>query len=260
MKTLKRTIMMLLFIWLCIPLTQAQPAPDKQQEAQATNTNAQDVVIIIEQEQVRFTAQKAIAEMQLQIFDQAGQLVYDSGAVTEPELNWVLRQANGEAVKSGLYAYTLSVKTPGAATARVRRGQFIVDRAKQRDGHTDRLWIMSLSDSRVDTESTAMNEGVMIAGASATSEHQSVKVAEATARNGKRGSSNEESQMVTQAANGSIGRIAKFISAIDLGDSVITELNGKVGTAVSSVSQGVSSLQKQPLEQAQREKTLHPKR
>jgi hypothetical protein len=50
-------------------------------------------------------------------------MVYDSGAVTEPELTWVLRQANGETVKSGLYAYTLSIKEAGAADARVRRGQ-----------------------------------------------------------------------------------------------------------------------------------------
>ena len=162
---------MLLCISLCAPLAQAAPSSDKRQDAQTTNTIAQDVLIIIQQEQVRFTAQRAVAEMQLQIFDQAGQLVYDSGAVTGPELTWVLRQANGEAVKSGLYAYTLSIKEAGAETARMRRGHFIVDRARERDGQTDRLWITSQNESGVGTELTvARNEGETIAGTSATSE------------------------------------------------------------------------------------------
>jgi hypothetical protein len=87
--------------------------------------------------------------MQLQIFDQAGQLVYDSGAVTEAELTWALRPADGEAVKSGLYAYTLSVKEAGAEAARVRRGHFIVDRAVERGGKTDRVWITSQNESGV---------------------------------------------------------------------------------------------------------------
>src|SRR5215475_6137714 len=137
MKTIKHVIAMLLVASLCMSLTQAQPAPDKRQEAQTAKTIAQDVLIIIQQEQVRFTAQKAVEEMRLQVFDQTGQLVYDSGAVTMQELTWVLRQAGGEAVKSGLYAYTLSVKEPGAADAQVRRGHFIVDRAKERDGKMD---------------------------------------------------------------------------------------------------------------------------
>src|SRR5262245_45169198 len=107
MKTIKHFIALLFCISLCTSFAQAQAALDKQQEAQTTKPIAQDVLIILQQEQVRFTAQKAVAEMQLQVFDQAGQLVYDSGAVTETGLTWVLRQANGETVKSGVYAYTL---------------------------------------------------------------------------------------------------------------------------------------------------------
>ncbi len=234
MKTLKSFIAMLLCISLCASLTQAQPAPDKRQDAQATNTIAQDVLIIIQQEQVRFTARSAVAEMQLQIFDQAGQLVYDSGAVTGQELTWVLRQANGEAVKSGLYAYTLSIKEvgkeAGAADARVRRGHFIVDRASERDGQTDRLWITSQNDSGVGTELTvARNEGVTIAGTSATSESKSVQVAKGAPRNGASESKNENNVAAAEAANGTTGFIAKFGSPTELTNSVMTELNGNIG-------------------------------
>src|SRR5262252_1236641 len=177
MSSLKNFIAMSLCIALCAPLTLAQSGADKRQESQAINTIAKDVVIIIQQEQVRFIGRTANAEMQLQIFDQAGQLVYDSGAVAGPELTWVLRQANGETVKSGLYGYMLSVKEAGAETARVRRGHFIVDRASERDGQTDRLWVTSQNDNGVGTELTvARNEGVTIAGTIAASERKSVKV------------------------------------------------------------------------------------
>lgn len=242
MKTVKRSITMLLYMLFGMLVAQAQTAPDTRQEAQANNPIAQDVTIIIQQEQVRFTSPKTVAEMQLQVFDQAGQLVYDSGAVSESELKWVLRQSNGEAVKSGLYAYTLTVKEAGAETARVRRGHFIVDRAKERDGQTDRLWITSQNDSGVGTELTAaINEGVTIAGMSAPSEPRSMQPAEGTARNdagtvhkGESKSKNGKAEMATQAANGTLGRIAKFISVTDLGDSGIIEQNGNVGIGTTN--------------------------
>ncbi|MGH9853547.1 MAG: hypothetical protein ACREBD_27220 [Blastocatellia bacterium] len=235
MKTIKHFLAILLCISLCAPLTLAQLASDKQ-DAQTTNTIAQDVLIIIQQEQVRFTSQKAVAEMQLQIFDQAGQVVYDSGVVTGPELTWVLRQADGEAVKSGLYAYALSVKDLYAYTARVRRGHFIVDRAKERDGQTDRLWITSQNEGGVGTELTvARNEGETVAGTSVTSERQSVDAEGGTARDGEAESKNENKvTAAAAAANGTTGRIAKFTSSTNLGNSVITELNGNIGIGTTN--------------------------
>jgi hypothetical protein len=174
MKTIKHFLAVLLCLALSAPLTLARPAWGSQQET--IKTDAQDVLIIIQQEQVRFTAQKAVAEMQLQVFDQAGQVVYDSGVVAGPELNWVLRQAGGEAVKSGLYAYALSLKEAGAETARTRRGHFIVDRARERDGQTDRLWITSQNEGGVGTELTVVrNEGEVVAGTIIASERQNLQ-------------------------------------------------------------------------------------
>ncbi|MGH9938644.1 MAG: hypothetical protein ACREAM_20585 [Blastocatellia bacterium] len=235
MKTLKSFIATLLCISLCAPLAQAQPAPDKRQDTQTTNTIAQDVLIIIQQEQVRFTAQRAVEEMRLQIFDQAGQMVHDSGVMTGPELTWVLRQANGEAVKSGLYAYTLSVKEAGAAEARTRRGHFIVDRAKERDGQTDRLWITSQNESGVGTELTvARNEGETIAGTVITGERQGVRAGERAQleENESRTESERTANRTAAAlASGTVNRIAKFISSTDLGNSSITDQNGAVSIA-----------------------------
>src|SRR5215510_2359482 len=239
MKTVKHFIVMLLCILLSSPVTLAQTATDKRQEAQATNTIAQDVLIIIQQEKIRFTAQKTVEELQLQIFDPAGQLVYDSGAVSGAELVWSLQQANGDTVKSGLYAYTLSIKEAGkeagASEARVRRGHFIVDRAKERDGQTDRLWITSQNESGVGTELTvARNEGVTIAGTSASMDQKNVRPAEGEERSRGSESKNENKADAAAAANGTAGRIAKFTSATDLGNSVMTELNSKIGIGTTN--------------------------
>lgn len=234
MKTLKRSIIMLLFISLCISLNRAQAAPYGQQKAQASSSVAQDVSIIIEQEQVRFTAQKALAAMQLQIFDHAEQLVYDSGAVTEAELKWVVRQAGGETVRSGLYAYRLSVKEAGEETARVRRGYFIVDSFKDRYGKIERLWITTHDDGSASTEAiTARKESATI-DASAVSETESPRPAEAGA--GKEELKERDKGLAAQAVNGTIGQIAKFTSATDLGDSVISEVNGKIGIGTGNPS------------------------
>ena len=231
----KRIIVTLLSIMLCLPLAQARPVQGNQQEAQTTNAIAQDVLIIIQQEQVRFTARKVVEEMRLQIFDQAGQLVYDSGAVTGTELTWVLRQTDGKTVKSGLYAYTLTVKEAGATDSRVRRGHFIVDRAMERDGKTDRLWITSQNESGVGTELTvARNEDVTIAGAAAPSERQSVKAGEQE-RTGESESKIESEKTASNTAlalaSGTVNRIAKFITSTDLGNSSITDQNGAVSIA-----------------------------
>ena len=219
----------LLSISLFALVAQAQSASETQQENQASKTVAQDVLIIIEREQVRFTAQKSGVELQLQVFDQSGQVVYDSGVVSSQELIWVLQHANGEPVKSGLYAYSLSIKNPDAETPRVRKGHFIVDRVKDRDQQTDRLWITSRDESGVGTELTvATNEGVTVAGTGATT--------------GERASANDRTSQdkgKTTDANaapgtGVPGRIAKFTSTSDIGNSEIFETNAKLGIGTTN--------------------------
>ncbi len=236
MKNIKRFIAILLCIQLCASLTQAQPASDERRDAQTTNAIAQDALIIIQKEQVRFTTRSSVIEMRLQVFDQAGQLVYDSGVLTGPELNWPLRDAYNNAVKSGMYAYQLSIKEAGEETARVRRGHFIVDRARERDGKTDRLWVTSQNESGVGTELTvARSEGETIAGTSVTREQKSMTDERVTARDGETEAKNEiNAAEAPAAASGTIGRIAKFTSSTDLGDSVITELNGAIGIGTAT--------------------------
>src|SRR5262249_13699943 len=147
----KRLSAILMAVLLIIPSAAAQ---EPQRDPLANHTVTQDVQIILQQQQVRFTTQKAVEEMRLQIFDQSGELIYDSGALPVTELNWLWQSTDGRPVKSGLYAYTLSLKEVGAQTARVRRGHLIVDRAGERDDQTDRLWITSQDETGIGTELT----------------------------------------------------------------------------------------------------------
>jgi hypothetical protein len=91
-------------------------AQDRKAEPQS-NRNitpiSEDVTIIVQQRQARFTAQKAIEQVQLQVFDQWGEVVFDSGPVIANEINWPFQNATGETIKSGLYAYALSIKETG---------------------------------------------------------------------------------------------------------------------------------------------------
>jgi hypothetical protein len=237
MRSAKNLLATLICLLLCLS---AAPALAQTQKPQITA--ASDVTIIIQQDKVRFTAQKAVAEMRLQIFDQVGDLVYDSGSIAEPELNWPLQNGNGQMLKSGLYGYTLSVKEPGAESPQLRRGHFIVDRAKDQDGKTDRLWVTSQNDSGVGTELTvARGETATVAGAAISSERTIGKRGETTNRDtaGRAVEAEDKSQTkaeksVAAAPAATVGQIAKFVTATAVGDSVMTEVGGNIGIGTAN--------------------------
>lgn len=229
MQTIKRYITTLLMALLIVPGALAQnPA--------AGQSGAKDVQIIIQPQQVRFLANSAIAEMHLQVFDPAGALVYDSGAAGATEINWLLQNASGEMLKSGLYAYTLSLKEAGAAESRVQRGHFILDRAKDRDGKTDKLWVTSQNDNGVGTELTVARDesGTItgIAGASTSIDRKSAPERKTDSVGGT-ADDKQQAKAVIAAANGTTGHLAKFTTGTDLGNSVITEQNGNIGVGTA---------------------------
>ncbi|MGH9854578.1 MAG: hypothetical protein ACREBD_32505, partial [Blastocatellia bacterium] len=213
---IKHFIVMLLCALLSAPATLAQ---NPQRNSQADQAISQDVLIIIQQQQVRFTAQRAVEQMQLQVFNQSGELTFDSGLVTVNEINWPFQNANGEAIKSGLYAYTLSIKEAGAETTHVRRGHFIVDRAQDRDG-ADKLWVTSQNSSGVGTELTvARDENTTVAGTTTSSDRGLEQRAESQKRGAGERGVETEAQNQTAAAQaaaaitaGTVGQIAKFTS------------------------------------------------
>jgi hypothetical protein len=226
------------FLILLVSLFLASP-PITAQEPQSAATISKEAAIIIEQSRVRFTAQKPGQEMRLQVHDQTGELVYDSGATLEPEIQWLLQNGAGEELKNGLYAYTLTIRETGAETTRMRRGHFIVDRVKGRDG-ADKLWVTSQSDAGVGAELTvARDETATVAGA--TIGERTLGQGFGISRDGGRevqpaaqSQNDAEKKALESAPSGTVGRIAKFTSATGLGDSVITEVNGSIGIGTTT--------------------------
>ncbi|MEK7833385.1 MAG: hypothetical protein AAB401_20005 [Acidobacteriota bacterium] len=228
MRSTKHLLAILVCLLPCLPVVSAQ-------DTQSAQTSS-DVTIIIQQDNVRFTTQKLSAEIRLQVFNQASELVFDSGAIEATEVNWPLKAAGGESLKSGLYAYTLSIKEAGVE-ARLRRGHFIVDRAKDRDG-TDKLWVTSQNESGVGTDLTvAKDENATVAGAAISNggsertigQRTETADRDATGRTveAEARSQTKTEKSVAAAPAATVGRIAKFISATEVGDSLISEsVNG----------------------------------
>jgi hypothetical protein len=230
----KRLIAILLCALLCAP---AAPAQDKNVASQANNPTAQDgPIIIIQQEQVRFTTQKAVQMMQLQVFNPSGETIFDSGPVSAGEINWAFQNANGEEFKSGVYAYTLSIHESGAAEARVRRGHFIVDLVKDRDGKTDKLWVTIQNEDGIGAELTvAQNEAGAVAGIKAGAP---ALLAEEIPEGQVVKSLNGLTDQVTLEAGPNItitpNGNTMTIASTGAGYSSITELNGNVGIGTTN--------------------------
>lgn len=236
MRIPKRFLAILMCLSLCLPSVMAQ-------SPQSGTTISKEVAIMIEPQQVRFTTQKAIEEMRLQVFDPSGELIFDSGVVNQAEIDWPFQNGNGEAVKSGLYAYTLSTKESGQEAAQVRRGHFIVDRAKEQDGKTDHIWVTSKSDISIGTElKVAGNEEVTVAGVSAPATGGTSKILEGAAEQ-KQEEIGKKSDLkgamdsaLGVAGTGAVGQLAKFTSADGIGNSIISEVNGNVGIGTTTPS------------------------
>jgi hypothetical protein len=59
--------------------------------------------------------------MRLLITDQSGAPLYDSGPLSLSTLDWPMQDSKGEAVKGGLYPYTLTIKDASGETSQQTR-------------------------------------------------------------------------------------------------------------------------------------------
>ncbi|HZS06527.1 MAG TPA: hypothetical protein VFD58_16945, partial [Blastocatellia bacterium] len=84
-------------------LAQTQAAPGAQEQTRKTS-------IIIDRQFVRFAAPGEALEWRLVVTDQQGEVIFDSGYFHGEALEWPLLNLKGEAIESGLYAYTLSTR------------------------------------------------------------------------------------------------------------------------------------------------------
>src|SRR5215813_3262980 len=81
--------------------------------------------------QLRFASQRPVEHLRLQVHDAAGALIHDSGLVAKSDLVWSLLDSDGNALKAGLYEWTLTVKEPGEASPRIKRGQLNLENTNE---------------------------------------------------------------------------------------------------------------------------------
>lgn len=205
--------------------------------ASVQNPVPPDVNILIQPRQVQFVAQKAIQEMRFQVFDEQGNLVYDSGTLTEPELKWNLHNGNGGELAGGLYAYKLTIKEQGKETAEEKRGHFIIERAAERK--SDRLWVTSPTETGVGTDvrgselTVAMSERGTVAGTRNAERKLDPTRDESVDKKVEKTSASATSAFNT-TSSGTVNRIAKWVATDKIGDSVLFEVNGNVGIGTTN--------------------------
>ncbi len=99
--------------------------------AQSDGRAAQNMAAATGSPQLRFASHRPIEHMRLLVRNQAGALVHDSGLVAKSNLVWSLGDNKGNALNAGLYDWTLTVKEPGDASLRVKRGQFNLENTNE---------------------------------------------------------------------------------------------------------------------------------
>ncbi len=104
MNSTKQILLILVCLSLYAPLVVAQESQPATISRETTSQDSREVTIIIQQQQLRFAAPASAQEVRLEVFNQAGEIIYDSGFVSGSELSWSLLNWNGVSIPSGLYA------------------------------------------------------------------------------------------------------------------------------------------------------------
>jgi hypothetical protein len=210
----------ILVILVCLLLRATAIAQEPQSARPSRDTSSREVTIIIQQRQLRFSAPASAQELKLEVLNQAGEMVYDSGLVTGAELSWALRNANGEAIPSGLYAYTLTIKEANSETAALRRGHLILESGR------DRLWVTN--QGAIGAE-TAMSGGEFTVSSGPETSVAGARIERSVASKG--------SGTINLQGFGTLGQIPQFGGGDYLVDSVISQdFHGWVGIGTTTPS------------------------
>jgi hypothetical protein len=208
MNSVKRILVVL----VCLLPYATVVAQERQSAMPSRGAAPPEVTVIIQQQQIRFTASASAQEIRLEVFDQAGERIYDSGPVSGTELTWALQKMDGEAVASGLYAYTFTVKEANVETPVQRRGHLILESGR------DRLWVTS--QGAIGAEA-AMSGGELTASTGAEANVVGARIGNNLADNVSPGK---------LKGFETAGQIPVFTDANSLTNSVITQgLNGRIG-------------------------------
>jgi hypothetical protein len=125
MTTIKQLALTFFLICLCALLMSAQA-----QTPRMTTIN-----ITPETDKVRISAVGDVSEMRVEVSDEQGEVVFQSGQITGQRLDWQMTDSQGERVAAGAYLVTVTFRT-AAGKLRKRVEQVTVDEAEKPNTQT----------------------------------------------------------------------------------------------------------------------------
>lgn len=192
--------------------------------------------VVIGEHKIKFTPSGQSQELRLEVHNNVGELIYDSGALAEADLNWNLQTGNGRPLVPGLYAYTLSIKAPDAAEPQKHQGHLIIEKGG------NRIWLTTKSEGATGAE--VAGDELLVArdserttagtGYAATGRVLAERIAQGRSlTDEKNGVTQANAQStVNLSGTGTTNRLAKWVDGPQgvLGNSIITEVSsGKIG-------------------------------
>jgi hypothetical protein len=193
--------------------------------------------VVISRNEMRFRAPETATSMRLEVLNQSGESVFDSGEKHDKTLLWPMRDGEDKPLASGLYAYTLTLKTPEDAEPHAQRGYLIVDWEADRATRGDRFWVTSNNSIAADAGRriiVAGDENATVVGLRTNSRRAGPQDAVTRSQYSSSAKVANPDAPVLIAGTGTQGQIAKWISDTDLGDSVITEAGGFIGIGTTT--------------------------
>jgi hypothetical protein len=203
----------------------AQTAPSRSQES-ITQLN-----LLIEPQLVRFTTPGEALDWRLEIVDQQGQPVFDSAFVSGRALDWPLVNGQGQAIESGLYAYTVTIRGGNPQAVRIHRGQLTIERAST-------IYRISATGDETSGD-TALTVVASAEPEPATGEQRQAPAAEAPSHGGSFRQPLAGQTFAPQPYISGSGTTLAMTRWVDgpggvVGDTQVTEVNGSVVVGNSS--------------------------
>ncbi len=189
--------------------------------AQAQNS---EITVTVSRDLVRFAAPGDVQETRIEVFSPTGEKLFDSDFVTGQTQDWQLKDPQGQAVESGLYAYTVTIKDKDG-NLRTQRGNVIVGRVTMEREIELTSGGIKFPDNTIQT--TAANGGAATTGGKDGADGNDG----VTETKPESGSINKQAAAAKVEGSGTAGKIARWTDAGTIGDSVISQANGAVTIA-----------------------------
>ena len=100
--------------------------------AQAQTTRMTTVNISAQSDKVQISAEGDVSELRVDVVDESGDMVYQSGQLTGHTLDWNMKDTQGERVAAGTYLVTVTFRN-AAGKVKKRVEQVTVDEAEKAD-------------------------------------------------------------------------------------------------------------------------------